>query len=77
MKALTKTDLCLPGQKSVYHGKVRDVYDIGDDLLKYLRVKVSEAIKEDKAYDISFTRNGALAYNYVVDVAIHLNDFIK
>ena len=33
MKALTRTDLCLPGQKSVYHGKVRDVYNIGDDLL--------------------------------------------
>ena len=33
MKALTRTDLNLPGQKSVYHGKVRDVYDINDDLL--------------------------------------------
>jgi len=33
MKALTKTELNLPGQKSVYHGKVRDVYNIGDDLL--------------------------------------------
>ena len=26
MKALTKTDFNFPGQKSVYHGKVRDVY---------------------------------------------------
>lgn len=25
-KALTKTDYHFPGQKSVYHGKVRDVY---------------------------------------------------
>lgn len=33
MNALTRTDLCLPGQKSVYHGKVRDVYNINDDLL--------------------------------------------
>ncbi len=33
MKALTKTDLRLPGQVGVYHGKVRDVYNIGDDLL--------------------------------------------
>lgn len=33
MKALTRTELNLPGQKSVYHGKVRDVYNIGDDLL--------------------------------------------
>lgn len=33
MKALTKTDFNFKGQKSVYHGKVRDVYNIGDDLL--------------------------------------------
>ena len=33
MKALTKTELNLPGQKSVYHGKVRDVYNINDDLM--------------------------------------------
>lgn len=26
MKALTKTDFHFDGQKSVYHGKVRDVY---------------------------------------------------
>lgn len=33
MKALTKTDFRFPGQKSVYRGKVRDVYNINDDLL--------------------------------------------
>ena len=33
MKALTQTDFHFSGQKSVYHGKVRDVYDINDDLL--------------------------------------------
>lgn len=33
MKALTKTDFHFEGQKSVYHGKVRDVYDINDDLI--------------------------------------------
>ncbi|MBR5654275.1 MAG: phosphoribosylaminoimidazolesuccinocarboxamide synthase [Prevotella sp.] len=33
MKALTSTDFHFPGQKSVYHGKVRDVYDIDGDLL--------------------------------------------
>jgi phosphoribosylaminoimidazole-succinocarboxamide synthase len=33
MKALTNTDFKFPGQRSVYHGKVRDVYDINDDLL--------------------------------------------
>ncbi len=33
IKTLTKTDFNFPGQKSVYHGKVRDVYDINDDLM--------------------------------------------
>ena len=33
MKALTKTDFKFPGLKSVYHGKVRDVYNINDDLM--------------------------------------------
>ncbi|MBR1427446.1 MAG: phosphoribosylaminoimidazolesuccinocarboxamide synthase [Prevotella sp.] len=33
MKALTRTDFNFEGQKSVYHGKVRDVYNINDDLL--------------------------------------------
>lgn len=31
--ALTKTDFLFPGQKSVYYGKVRDVYNINNDLL--------------------------------------------
>lgn len=33
MKALTRTDFKFPGQTGVYHGKVRDVYTIGDDLI--------------------------------------------
>ena len=33
MKALTNTDFHFDGQKSVYHGKVRDVYNIDDDLM--------------------------------------------
>ncbi|MCD8261882.1 MAG: phosphoribosylaminoimidazolesuccinocarboxamide synthase [Bacteroides sp.] len=32
-KALVRTDFNFPGQKSVYHGKVRDVYNIDDELL--------------------------------------------
>ncbi|MDR0363954.1 MAG: phosphoribosylaminoimidazolesuccinocarboxamide synthase [Bacteroidales bacterium] len=31
--ALTNTDFKFPGQTDVYHGKVRDVYTINDDLL--------------------------------------------
>ena len=33
MKALTCTDFHFEGQKSVYHGKVRDVYNINDDIM--------------------------------------------
>jgi len=33
MKALTRTDFHFDGQQSVYHGKVRDVYNINDDIL--------------------------------------------
>ena len=33
MKALTRTDFNFEGQKSVYHGKVRDVYNINDDIM--------------------------------------------
>ncbi len=33
MKALTSTDFKFEGQKGVYHGKVRDVYDIDGDVL--------------------------------------------
>lgn len=32
-KALTSTDFHFAGQKSVYHGKVRDVYNINDDIM--------------------------------------------
>jgi len=33
MQSLTKTNFSFPNQKSVYVGKVRDVYNINDDLL--------------------------------------------
>ena len=33
MKALTATEFNFPGQQSVYHGKVRDVYNIGGEKL--------------------------------------------
>jgi phosphoribosylaminoimidazole-succinocarboxamide synthase len=32
-EAIIKTEFKFPGQKSVYHGKVRDVYNINDELL--------------------------------------------
>ncbi len=33
MKALTNTEFKFDGQIGVYHGKVRDVYNINDDLI--------------------------------------------
>ncbi len=45
-KAIVKTDYQFPGQKSVYKGKVRDVYNINDD---YLVMVVSDRIS---AFDV-------------------------
>ena len=42
MKALTKTEFNFPGQKSVYHGKVRDVYNINSDNAELALVKLME-----------------------------------
>lgn len=33
MEAITKTNFQFPGQKNVYHGKVRDVYTLENDLM--------------------------------------------
>lgn len=42
MKALTATDYHFPGQKSVYHGKVRDVYNIkGEKLVMVATDRIS------------------------------------
>lgn len=46
MNAIVKTDFRFPGQKRVYKGKVRDVYDINDD---YLVMVVSDRIS---AFDV-------------------------
>lgn len=45
-KALVKSSFSFPDQKSVYNGKVRDVYNIGD---KYLAMVVSDRIS---AFDV-------------------------
>jgi phosphoribosylaminoimidazole-succinocarboxamide synthase len=44
--AIVKTDFNFPGQKSVYHGKVREVYNINDE---YLVMIVSDRIS---AFDV-------------------------
>ncbi|MBE0667527.1 MAG: phosphoribosylaminoimidazolesuccinocarboxamide synthase, partial [Bacteroidales bacterium] len=45
-KAIVKTDFNFPGQKSIYKGKVRDVYNIYD---KYLLMVVTDRIS---AFDV-------------------------
>ena len=45
-ESLTSTDFKFPGQKSVYHGKVRDVYNIDNE---YLVMVVSDRIS---AFDV-------------------------
>lgn len=49
-KALTKTDYQLPGIRDVYHGKVRDVYNIGE---RYLIMVTTDRIS---AFDIILPR---------------------
>ena len=41
MSALTQTDFHFPGQQSVYHGKVRDVYHLGDRLVMVATDRIS------------------------------------
>lgn len=50
MQALTGTDYSFKGQKGVYHGKVRDVYNINDE---YLVMVVSDRIS---AFDVVLPR---------------------
>jgi phosphoribosylaminoimidazole-succinocarboxamide synthase len=45
-RAITKTNFNFPGQKSVYKGKVRDVYNIND---QYLVMVVSDRLS---AFDV-------------------------
>jgi phosphoribosylaminoimidazole-succinocarboxamide synthase len=46
MQALTRTDYKFPGQQGVYHGKVRDVYNINDS---YMVMVVTDRIS---AFDV-------------------------
>jgi phosphoribosylaminoimidazole-succinocarboxamide synthase len=41
MKALTKTDYHFQGQQGVYHGKVRDVYNLGEKLVMVATDRIS------------------------------------
>lgn len=41
MLAIAETKFDFPGQKGVYHGKVRDVYDLGDQLVMVASDRIS------------------------------------
>lgn len=41
MSALTQTEFKFPGQTGVYHGKVRDVYSVGDKLVMVATDRIS------------------------------------
>ena len=49
-KTIVSSDFNFPGQKSIYKGKVRDVYNIND---KYLLMVVSDRIS---AFDVVLPR---------------------
>ena len=49
-QAITKTNFSFPGQKNIYHGKVREVYNIDD---KYLLMVVTDRIS---AFDVVLPR---------------------
>ncbi len=49
-EAIIRTDFEFPGQKNVYHGKVRDVYNINDELL------VMVATDRISAFDVVLPR---------------------
>lgn len=41
MQAISETEFTFPGQIGVYHGKVRDVYDLGDKLVMVASDRIS------------------------------------
>lgn len=41
IQALDKTEFTLPGQSALYHGKVRDVYEVGDTFISVATDRIS------------------------------------
>lgn len=69
MKALTRTDFHFDGQKSVYHGKVRDVYNINDDII------VMIATDRISAFDVILPKGIPLRVRFLT--RSHQNFWIK
>lgn len=68
MKTLTNTDFNFKGQKSVYHGKVRDVYDIND---KYLVMIATDRIS---AFDVILPKGIPFKGQVLNQIAAHFLD---
>lgn len=69
MKALTRTDFHFDGQKSVYHGKVRDVYNINDDII------VMIATDRISAFDVILPKGIPLRVRFLT--RLHQNFWIR
>ena len=69
--ALTRTDFNFPGQKSVYHGKVRDVYNINDD---FLVMVVSDRIS---AFDVVLPKGIPYKGQVLNQIALHFMEATK
>ena len=65
MQTLTNTDFNFEGQKSVYHGKVRDVYDIND---KYLVMVATDRIS---AFDVILPKGIPFKGQVLNQIAAH------
>ena len=68
MKALTQTDFNFAGQTGVYHGKVREVYSIGSDLL------VMIASDRISAFDVVLPRGIPYKGQVLNQIAEHFLD---
>ena len=68
MNALTATDFNFPGQQSVYHGKVRDVYNINGEKL------VMVATDRISAFDVVLTKGIPFKGQMLIQIAAKFLD---
>jgi phosphoribosylaminoimidazole-succinocarboxamide synthase len=71
MQAVTKTNFNFPGQKGVYHGKVRDVYNINN---KYMVLVVTDRIS---AFDVVLPKGIPYKGQVLNQIASHFLDATK
>jgi phosphoribosylaminoimidazole-succinocarboxamide synthase len=68
MEAIYTTDFNFPGQQNVYHGKVRDVYSIGEEIL------VMVATDRISAFDVVLPRPIPFKGQVLNQIAAHMLD---